>query len=58
MENGVQAVSKLNKEGLQNIEAIEIDISEKTFIEKARNTIGNKTGVLDILINNAGIREA
>jgi NAD(P)-dependent dehydrogenase (short-subunit alcohol dehydrogenase family) len=45
-EKGIQAISKLNKEGLQNVEAI----------EKVRDTLEKKISTLDVLINNAGIR--
>jgi NAD(P)-dependent dehydrogenase (short-subunit alcohol dehydrogenase family) len=55
-ENGQQAVAQLNAEGITQIEAIEIDVSSPESIEAARQVIGQKTAVLDVLINNAGIR--
>ncbi len=55
-EKGIQAISKLNKEGLQNVEAIEINISNGASIEKVKDTLEKKISTLDVLINNAGIR--
>ncbi|MFB6456772.1 SDR family oxidoreductase [Chitinophaga sp. Hz27] len=55
VENGMAAVSKLKDEGLSNVEAIQLDITDDTSVQHARNEIGKKTKTLDILINNAGI---
>lgn len=55
LENGLEAVNKLKAEGLKNIEAIQIDVSNDESVKNARIEIGKKTEVLDILINNAGI---
>src|SRR5215471_15837564 len=55
LENGLEAVSKLKAEGLNNIEAIQLDITDDKSVKNARLEIGSKTNVLDILINNAGI---
>ena len=55
IEKGRQAVARLKEAGLTNAEAIQIDICDTASIEQAKNTIANKTGSLDILINNAGI---
>jgi NAD(P)-dependent dehydrogenase (short-subunit alcohol dehydrogenase family) len=52
---GLEAVKKLNEEGIQNVEAIQLDITDSESVKNARIEIGNKTDVLDILINNAGI---
>ena len=56
LENGRHAVEKLKGEGLQNIEAIEIDICKKDSVDEAKNKVGTRFNKLDILINNAGIR--
>ena len=56
MENGRLAITKLNGEGLQNVEAIEIDISKRTSVDDAKNKVQTRFDKLDILINNAGIR--
>jgi NAD(P)-dependent dehydrogenase (short-subunit alcohol dehydrogenase family) len=51
LKNGLEAVARLKAEGLENTEAVEIDISDAMSIEAARKRID----ALDILINNAGI---
>lgn len=55
LENGISAVNKLNAEGLNNVEAIQLDVTDEESVKNARSVIGMKTKVLDILINNAGI---
>ena len=54
-ENGLQAVEKLKALNLTNVEAIQIDVTDDNSVKNARIEIGNKTDVLDVLINNAGI---
>ena len=53
--NGLKAVEQLNSEGLDKVEAIQIDVTDDESVKAARVGIGKKTGVLDVLINNAGI---
>ncbi|MGN6477583.1 MAG: SDR family NAD(P)-dependent oxidoreductase, partial [Flavipsychrobacter sp.] len=53
--NGQQAIEKLAVEGLDNVEVIQIDISNKHSIAEAAKVVAAKTDVLDLLINNAGI---
>ncbi len=48
-------MKKLQAEGLSQVEAIQIDITNKESIDAARKEIGEKTDVLDVLINNAGM---
>lgn len=55
LENGVAAVNQLLAEGLRNVEAIQLDITDDESVKRARTEIGKKTKVLDVLINNAGI---
>jgi len=55
LENGLEAERKLREEGLTLVEAIQLDVTDDQSIQNAREEIGRKTGVLDILINNAGI---
>jgi NAD(P)-dependent dehydrogenase (short-subunit alcohol dehydrogenase family) len=55
LKNGADAVAKLKAEGLENIEAIQIDVVSEASIEAARQEIVEKTDALDVLINNAGI---
>ncbi len=53
--NGEKAVAQLHAEGLTNVEAIQLDVTDATSVKAAREIIGKKTEVLDVLINNAGI---
>ncbi len=55
LDNGQEAVEKLKAEGLNEVEAIQIDVSNDESVKEARAEIGTKTEVLDVLINNAGI---
>lgn len=54
-ENGVAAVNQLKAEGLNNVEVIQLDITNDESVKNARIEIGKKAKSLDILINNAGI---
>ena len=54
-QNGQQAVDQLKAEGLTQIEPLVIDVTDSASIAAARETLGQKTDVLDVLINNAGI---
>ncbi len=55
LKNGQEAVEKLQSEGLNEVEVIQIDVSDLQSVNAARTEIGKKTEVLDALINNAGI---
>lgn len=55
MEKGFAAMEKLKAEGLNNVEAVQIDVTDTASVQAARAEIGSKTGLLDVLINNAGI---
>lgn len=55
LENGIAAVNKLKAEGIDNVEAIQLDVTNDESVMEARLRIGGKTKSLDILINNAGI---
>lgn len=55
LENGSEAVKKLKAEDLTHAEAIQLDVTDNRSVQAAREEIGKKTDVLDILINNAGI---
>ncbi len=55
MKKGQQAVSQLQSEGLSQVEPIVIDVDQIESIKAAREVLGRKTKVLDVLINNAGI---
>ncbi len=58
LENCHEAVEKLKSEGFVNVEAVQIDVSNDESVKNARIEVGKKTGVLDVLINNAGISGA
>ncbi|RFM33548.1 SDR family oxidoreductase [Chitinophaga silvisoli] len=51
LELGVAAVEKLKAQGLQNIAAVQLDVSSQDSVDAARKSIQ----ALDILVNNAGI---
>jgi NAD(P)-dependent dehydrogenase (short-subunit alcohol dehydrogenase family) len=55
LEAGLEAVRKLNEEGLTNVEAIALDVTDQNSVNSARAEIGRSTETLDVLINNAGI---
>lgn len=53
--NGRQAIEKLAAVGLDKVELVQIDISNERSIAEAAKVVAEKTDVLDLLINNAGI---
>ena len=55
LESGLEAVNALKGEGLINVEAIQLNVTDQQSVDAARAAIGKKTAVLDVLINNAGI---
>ncbi|CAM3682203.1 SDR family oxidoreductase [Sphingobacterium prati] len=55
LENGILAAEGLKQEGLTAVEAVQIDVTNDESVKHARHLIGEKTEVLDVLINNAGI---
>jgi NAD(P)-dependent dehydrogenase (short-subunit alcohol dehydrogenase family) len=54
-ENGQQAVAQLHADGFPNVEFVQLDVTDGASITVARQVVGRKTAVLDVLINNAGI---
>ena len=58
LAKGEEAVSQLHSKGLTQVEPLEIDVNDSSSIKAARVTLGNKTEVLDVLINNAGVSGA
>jgi len=54
-QKGQQAVNQLHAEGLTQVEPVLIDVDKPDSIQAARQVLGQKTDVLDGLINNAGI---
>jgi NAD(P)-dependent dehydrogenase (short-subunit alcohol dehydrogenase family) len=55
LQKGEAIVKELNEKGFQNIQAIEIDVTQPDSISAAKDLIRKEQGKLDILINNAGI---
>jgi NAD(P)-dependent dehydrogenase (short-subunit alcohol dehydrogenase family) len=55
LQKGQQAAEQLRAEGLPHVEPIQIDVADPASIAAAREVLGQKTRVLDVLINNAGI---
>lgn len=55
LKKGQEAVKHLKTEGLTEVEAIALNVSDAESVKAARIEIGKKTAVLDALINNAGI---
>ncbi len=53
--NGQVAAEQLKSEGLSNVEAIQLDVTDEASVKSAREEVGKRTAVLDALINNAGI---
>ncbi|XWW46922.1 SDR family oxidoreductase [Fibrella sp. USSR17] len=54
-QKGQQAVDQLKVEGLTNVEVLVIDVDSIDSINAAREALRQKTAMLDVLINNAGI---
>lgn len=52
---GLEALEKLKVSGINNVDCIEIDVTNINSIKSARKELESKTDALDVLINNAGI---
>ncbi|MGI4864568.1 MAG: SDR family oxidoreductase [Janthinobacterium lividum] len=55
LASGEAAVQQLKATGLATLEAVQLDVTNPDSIRAARAAIGEKTPVLDVLVNNAGI---
>jgi NAD(P)-dependent dehydrogenase (short-subunit alcohol dehydrogenase family) len=55
LASGQAAVQQLHATGLTDLQAVQLDVTDLVSIQAARTTIGAKTSVLDVLVNNAGI---
>ncbi|QNL48753.1 SDR family oxidoreductase [Olivibacter sp. SDN3] len=55
LDNGIASVEQLKSEGFENVEAIQLDVTDATSVQAACQEIDNKIAVLDVLVNNAGI---
>ncbi|SHG06969.1 SDR family oxidoreductase [Chryseobacterium sp. OV279] len=54
-ERGLKAVEELKKTGFNDIDLLEIDVTNLLSVQHAREELGAKISKLDVLINNAGI---
>ncbi|MET3982080.1 NAD(P)-dependent dehydrogenase (short-subunit alcohol dehydrogenase family) [Mucilaginibacter sp. UYP25] len=55
LKSGLAAIENLKASGIENVEAIELDVIDQESINDALAEISKKTEILDVLINNAGI---
>lgn len=53
--NGLEAVKTLKASGINNVDSIELDVTDPNSIKSARQELESKVQQLDVLINNAGI---
>jgi NAD(P)-dependent dehydrogenase (short-subunit alcohol dehydrogenase family) len=54
-EKGLDAIKKLNASGVDNVEYIELDVTDIRSVKAAKEVLETKVAQLDVLINNAGI---
>jgi NAD(P)-dependent dehydrogenase (short-subunit alcohol dehydrogenase family) len=54
-QKGQQAVDQLQTEGYTHANLIQLDVADSASIAAAREAMGQQMGVLDVLVNNAGI---
>ena len=52
---GQAAVAALQQQGILNVALLKLDITDPQSVGQARQQLENEAGILDILINNAGI---
>lgn len=55
LKNGEEAIQKLKSAGLNQVEVVQLDVTDENSVKTARGAIGKTTDSLDVLINNAGI---
>ena len=55
LQKGQQAVAQLKSEGHAQVEPVQLDVTDGASVAAARQAVGQKTTVLDVLVNNAGI---
>ncbi|KAK7032494.1 hypothetical protein VNI00_013063 [Paramarasmius palmivorus] len=54
-DSGNDALKTLNSEGLTNVKFVQLDVTSKSSIQTAAETLQKAEGKLDILVHNAGI---
>ena len=54
LERGREAVARLRDEGL-GAEAVQLDVTDDASVDRAVASVRDRHGVLDVLVNNAGI---
>ena len=54
VENGMEALEKLKAEGLNEVELIQLDVSDHQSVNAACSEIRNRTGVLKYILCYAG----
>jgi len=55
LANGIKAVETLKSQGLNNVTAVQLDVTDEDSVKSAFEALNKQTTVLDVLINNAGI---
>lgn len=55
LENGLSAVQNIRSAGINNVAAVQLDVTDPASVSAAHKVISEKTAVLDVLVNNAGI---
>src|SRR5918911_3906485 len=55
LANGEVAVSNLDRDGVENVVAMELDVSNQISVDSLSNEVEKTFGRLDILVNNAAI---
>lgn len=55
LESGLSAVQRLISENLPNVAALQLDVTRLESVQDTHKIIREKTDVLDVLVNNAGI---
>ncbi|KAJ5511257.1 Short-chain dehydrogenase/reductase SDR [Penicillium expansum] len=57
LEKGTQALDELKQEGIAtgNVSTVHLDVTDETSVRAAANTVQERFGQLDVLVNNAGV---
>lgn len=55
LERGLSAVQRLQADGLGHVAAVQLDVTSSESVQSAYGAIHEKSSVLDVLVNNAGI---